>query len=211
MFCPKCGLDLPDDSQFCRKCGQAQSVTPTGSGAAAAAAPARTSTTVPQRQGSSTLLKVLCGLPLFFLVCWLVWHASLGAFGGHVTAEAPQPLQHKLSLPTGAFTVGAGSTNNSKFIVPAGAFNVTMTGHFSATGGFGNDIEVFILTEDEFVNWQNGHPVKAFYNSGKVTQDTINLTLPSDAATYYVVFSNKFSLLIPRAVQASIDVNFYTK
>lgn len=41
MFCTKCGTDLPDDSQFCRKCGQQLSSTAvTVSGAAVA--PART-------------------------------------------------------------------------------------------------------------------------------------------------------------------------
>jgi hypothetical protein len=86
-----------------------------------------------------------------------------------------------------------------------------MKGHFAATGGSRNDIEVFVLTEDEFVNWQNRHTVHTLYNSGQVTQDSINLTLPNDAATYYVVFNNKFSFLSPKAVEADIDVNFSTR
>ena len=40
MFCSKCGTETPDDSQFCRKCGKALSVTSTSSEAAAAVAPA---------------------------------------------------------------------------------------------------------------------------------------------------------------------------
>ncbi|MGO9647288.1 MAG: zinc-ribbon domain-containing protein [Terriglobales bacterium] len=35
MFCPKCGTDHPDDSQFCRKCGQTLSA----AGSTAASAP----------------------------------------------------------------------------------------------------------------------------------------------------------------------------
>ncbi|MGO9866040.1 MAG: zinc ribbon domain-containing protein, partial [Terriglobales bacterium] len=206
----KCGVDLPDDSQFCRKCGQAQGVTPTIGETAAAVAPAR----VPfaAKTKSSTLLKVACGLPIFFLICWIVWRASLGAFGGHATAPQQPPLrQQKQSLPNGAFAVRALAANNYRYTVPAGAFNIAMKGHFAATGGIGNDIEVFVVTEDEFVNWQNGHPSKALYNSGRVTQDTINLTLPANAATYYVVFNNKFSLFTPKAVEANVDVNFYTQ
>jgi len=114
-------------------------------------------------------------------------------------------------MPNGAFTVSALAANNYTFTVPAGAFDVTMKGHFAATGGSGSDIEVVVVSEDEFVNWQNGHPSKAFYNSGRVTQDTIKLNLPSDAATYRVVFSNKFSLFTPKAVEANVDLNFYTR
>ena len=126
-------------------------------------------------------------------------------------AQPPPPQLHKVSIPTRAFTVSALAANNFTFPVPAGAFDVTMKGHFAATGGLGNDIEVVVVSEDEFVNWRNGHPSKAFYNSGRVTQDTIKLNLPSDAATYYVVFSNKFSLFTPKAVEADVDVNFYTR
>lgn len=41
MFCPKCGMEQANDSQYCRSCGVPQSVSSTGSGAAAATAPAR--------------------------------------------------------------------------------------------------------------------------------------------------------------------------
>jgi hypothetical protein len=49
MFCMKCGTDLPDDSRFCRSCGQMQGVVSTGGGAAAAMAPAQT----PERKKST--------------------------------------------------------------------------------------------------------------------------------------------------------------
>ena len=38
MFCTACGIDLPTDSQLCRKCGKPHRVS-TGSGTAAALAP----------------------------------------------------------------------------------------------------------------------------------------------------------------------------
>jgi hypothetical protein len=38
MFCSKCGTDLPDDSRFCRSCGQTLGAVSTGGGAAAAPA-----------------------------------------------------------------------------------------------------------------------------------------------------------------------------
>jgi hypothetical protein len=41
VFCTKCGTDLPNDSRFCRSCGQTLGVVSTGGGAAAAVAPAR--------------------------------------------------------------------------------------------------------------------------------------------------------------------------
>jgi hypothetical protein len=122
------------------------------------------------------------------------------------------PVQlHRQSTGNVAFTVNAGGMSNYKFTVPTGASNVTMKGHFTASGGSGSDIQVVVVNEDEYVNLQNGHPAKTFYNSGKVTQDSININLPADAATYFVVFSNKFSLLTPKAVQTGVDLNFYTR
>ena len=215
MFCSNCGVDLPDDSQFCRKCGQAQSVTSASSGAAAAVAPARIPVAATRPQGSTAKWGWVLALLLLLVICWAGWQVGVHSYYRPPSASqqplAPPERPHTQSTGNVAFTVNAQGANNYKFTVPAGAFNVTLKGHFAATGGSGNDIEVFVVAEDEYVNWQNGHPTKAFYNSGKVTQDSINLTLPSDATNYYVVFSNKFSLLTPKAVQASIDLNFYTR
>ena len=207
MFCSKCGVALPDGSQFCRKCGQAQVADSTSSAAAATA-----STPVPAQahQPKSNTAKWVLGLLALSMACGLVWQMSLHASDS--SHPAPLGQQHKLSMPKGAFTVRQLSTSNYRFVVPAGASDVTMKGHFTATGGSGNDIDVVVVSEDEFVNWQNGHlPTHPLYSSGKVTQNSINLTLPADAATYYVVFNNKFSLISPKAVEANIDVTFYTR
>ena len=105
----------------------------------------------------------------------------------------------------------AGGANYFKFEVPAGGYNANLKGHFSATGGSGSDIETFVITEDDYVNWHNGHSVHTLYNSGKVTQETLNVALPADAGTYYLVFSNKFSFLAPKAVQANVALGYYTR
>ena len=98
--------------------------------------------------------------------------------------------------------------NTVKFEIPSGSFNETFKGHFSTTGGSGNDIQVLIFAADDFVNWQNRHDAKTFYNSGRVTQDTLNVSLPAGGGLYYVVFNNRFSLLSPKDVEAHITLSY---
>lgn len=215
MRCSSCGVDLPNDSQFCRYCGRAQSVAPTRSGAAAAVDPARIPVPVVAPQPKRGVAGWILGsLLLLLVVVWPIQQPNRSPVpppaSQHVSQQLPVQ-QHRQSTGNIAFTVNAGGMSNYKCTVPAGASNVTMKGHFTASGGSGSDIQVVVVNEDEYVNWQNGHPTKTFYNSGKVTQDSISITLPSDAATYYIVFSNKFSLLTPKAVQASVDLNFFTR
>jgi pre-peptidase len=116
-------------------------------------------------------------------------------------------LPHTDTIIDSAFTVSAMSSKYYGFEVPTGATGIRVDGHFAATGGTGNDIQVLVLSEDDFVNWQNGHPASACYDSGKVTQSTITATLPGPG-TYYLVFSNTFSLLTPKAVQARASVHY---
>lgn len=114
---------------------------------------------------------------------------------------------HQEKIVDSAFTVGAVSLQPYRFEVPAGARDIRVDGHFVATGGTGNDIQVLILGEDDFVNWQNGHRVMAYYDSGQITQSTITASLPGPG-TYYLVFNNAFSLLTPKAVQARASVSY---
>lgn len=214
MFCLKCGTDLPDGSQFCRKCGQSQSIATatTSSGAASAVAPARIP--APKSKRSTAMWRLV---PFLLVVAvWAIWEMNAhGYYGTSNTShpqlqQQPQPQLHMQSTADVAFTVNAGGSNRYKFTVAAGAYDVKLKGRFAATGGLGNDIEVYVLSEDDYVNWQNGHSVHTFYNSGKITQDNVNVVLPSDAGTYYVVFDNRYSLLTPKAVQANVSLTYYT-
>lgn len=214
MFCPKCGVEQSDDSQFCRKCGVAQITVATSGGAAAAVAPARSPMVEETNEASKNALKWVGSTLLVLFVCGLVWfyHSSNSAPVAPPQSPAPVPQLHTLSMPKDAFTVRQLAFNYYRFVVPAGAFNVAMKGHFTATGGAHNDIEVAVLNEDEFVNWRNGHaPTNALYNSGRVTQDTINVALSNDAATYYLIFNNRFSLISPKAVEANVNLTYSTQ
>lgn len=217
MFCSKCGTDIPEDSRFCRSCGQTVGVVSTGGGAAAA--PARIPKPAPQPKSKSVLktvagdfgLGIVAGLVLLVVV--VVWHVQYANRQPLPTAttQAPKPQLHTQNIDEKAFTVNAGGAVHFTFEAPAGAFNVNLKGHFAATGGTGNDIEVYVLTEDDLVNWQNGHTVNTLYNSGRVTQETVNVALPTDAGKYCLVFNNKFSFLTPKAVQTDIALNYYTR
>lgn len=94
---------------------------------------------------------------------------------------------------------------NSYFAVPmpVPAEGIRIKGRFRAQGGSGNDIEMFVLDEDGFENWKNGHRVSPFYNSGRLTVASFDFTLGQ--GQFYLVLNNKFSWLTPKAV----TITFY--
>lgn len=127
-----------------------------------------------------------------------------------LTVSACNESRQFTSTVEPAFTVPQLGVKYHKFSVPAGATDVKIQGRFRASGGPGNDIEVALMNDDEFVNWQNHHTVTAIYSSEKVTQGTVNVSLPSDAGTYYLIFNNRFSLVSPKAVEDNLALQ-YTK
>jgi hypothetical protein len=122
--------------------------------------------------------------------------------------QSPSPQLHTEKMADQAFAIKAGGYQYTKFTVPPGATNAKFQGHFSATGGMHSDVEVWLTTEDGFVNWRNGNSANNLYTSGRVTQDTLNVSLPG-AGSYYLVFSNKFSFISPKAVQINGLMTFY--
>lgn len=194
MFCSKCGTETPDDSQFCRKCGLTLGTVATHGGAAAAFAPAR----IPQPQKRKlvrTPFLVVGVLVLAFFVAFLV--VELGS----------QPYTQSFNNP--ALVVNRNSFYTIKFDVPAGATRVIMKGSFAASGGSGNDVEVFVMPQDDFVNWANGHPSKSYYNSGKATVGTINVSLPSNVGNMILVLNNRFSLISQKTVKVNASLTYY--
>lgn len=215
VYCTKCGADLPEDSQFCRKCGQPVVATPVSP--ASPASP----TTSPAPVKSSRLERIPLFLALLVIVALLGWFIDHQMQQARTTplvlpsqSAVPQtpPLRlHRVTIGTGAVTVAAANSIYFPLPVPATATVVKLQGHFTATGGTGNDIEVYLLNQDQFTNWQNGHATPTYYNSGRVTVGDIDATLPNDAGTYYLIFNNKFSLITPKAVQETMTLTYFSR
>ena len=108
-------------------------------------------------------------------------------------------------IVTGSFVVGPRTFTPYKFVVTTGMTKPRLEGTFSAQGAR-NDIEVTVLNEAQYTNWQNRDRFSAMYESGRVTDTKVNLELPETPATYYVVFSNRFSLMSNKAVTANVQL-----
>lgn len=155
----------------------------------------------------------------FALLGFVIWHifkdndnkASTPATRSANAASTPQeppPQPHLVTIVNSAATVNASSYAWYTFVVPPNANTVAVNGHFTATGGSGNDIQCYILDDDGLVNFKNGHPARAFFNSGKVTQSKIGAVLPPTPGTYYIVLDNRFSLITPKAVQIDAALSY---
>jgi hypothetical protein len=129
--------------------------------------------------------------------------SSLDSFS---QSSVPQIRQGSQRLGDQAFTVGPRQTYYVKFTIPENWRNAVVVGSFSASGGDGNDVQVFITDEKGYTNIKNGHAGRVWYDSGKVTTDSINTKLGS--GTYYLVFSNSFSLITNKAVNADIQLQY---
>jgi hypothetical protein len=111
-------------------------------------------------------------------------------------------------LAQGEFPIQGGSAIHFKFSVPSGASDVLLEGTFTATGGSSNDVAMALFSSDEFAKSQDQGTATALYESGRTHQAQLNIKLPPDAGTYYLVFSNNFLLSTPKVVRASVRLHY---
>jgi hypothetical protein len=180
VLCRKCGTKLADGSKRCMECGQAT--------------------------------------PRPRIAVWVLLLALIGIISWAATSKNPAAQEFRDGI-TGAqtraivdapFSVEPHGFSSYKFTVPPGAVAVTVTGQFAASGGSENNIEVYLMADSAFVAWSNGYSTGTRYESGRVAQGTIDVSLPAGSGIYYLVFSNKFSPRTPKAVRAQALVHFNT-
>lgn len=214
LGCSKCGATLPDEAQFCLKCGKPVSSPPKE--------PIKIEETVvevaaPPVNKRRIFLWVLLGL---FLAS-VLWAA---------TSENPyaQGLQevvgwkHDQAILETPFSVSAHNFRYYKFALPEGSMNVSIVGQFTSSSaekktaaaktgngdGEDNDIEVYVLSEPAFAVWQNGYATSSVYESGRVSQGSMQADLPAGAGVYYLIFSNKFSTKTPKNINSMVLLRY---
>jgi len=115
------------------------------------------------------------------------------------------PQKHRENIVNGIIGVQAGGYQAYPFFVPSGSTDVSVRGNFEASGGSGNDIRVFIVDSQSFINWKNRHQVSAYYSSGQLTTDTLNVSVPT-GKQMYLIFDNSFSIFTDKQVRTTIDL-----
>jgi hypothetical protein len=199
VFCNSCNADIPNTSRFCPMCGDSFLVSPN----------LRSSTKV----GSWTLLRfAAAGILLLLSALGYFAYSSRYRHSANYALRAFDQLTKKpRSVPVSdhALTINQLGYSYVKIEVPQRASSVAIQGNFTASGGGGNTIEVFVFSESGYENWQKQQYADPFYSSGRVSMDTIQANLPSGKGTYYLVLNNKFSTLTPKTIRMDAKVTYY--
>jgi hypothetical protein len=204
MFCPKCGTESSDDSQFCRKCGQGISVASTG-GVAAAVAPARVATSTDETRKAETRRgrggRIVALLVIVFLV-WIFIQQNMGTKGA--TQMVATAVHAPIELKNETESLRASSWK----AIP---FNVTYSGtvNIDLDVVSGNPINVFVTTPDQVDVMKQEHwsEVRAYpdFNAVKTKTYRRNAQL-GQGAFYLIIRDTSLGILSASASDVSVKV-----
>jgi hypothetical protein len=224
LGCSKCGASLPDEAQFCLKCGKPVSSPPKSVAVVEVQSDREIAPARPKRRVWVWILLAI----LFVGVLWVATSDNPIAQQGQ---EFVGFKQDRIILDS-AFAVGPHTFRYYKFALPEGSVNVTVIGHFNsaadvsgaddrksqATGksknkdtsidNSDNNIETYVLTDAAFTVWQNGYATSSLYESGKVAEASVQADVPAGAGIYYLVFSNKSAPKTPKAIHATVLLRY---
>jgi hypothetical protein len=122
-------------------------------------------------------------------------------------AAPPPPEQQLDTIVDGSFVVPPRTFKPFEIVIEPEMSNPRLEGTFTASGS-NNDIEVLLLDEQQFSNWQNRHEFKSAYASGRVTADKVRIDLPSEPGKYFMIFSNRFSIISNKGVIADLKLRY---
>jgi zinc-ribbon domain len=219
LGCAKCGATLPDEAQYCLKCGKPVSTPPKS--------PAVVEDVPPEIQQPRPKRPIIVGILLAVLAGLILW----AGMSDSPTAQAVQEFvgwKHDRIILDEPFSVGPHTFRYYKFSLPEGSVNVAVVGQFTSAADnsnpgnhkvaarpksvekedIDNNVEVYVLTDSAFTVWQNGYATSSLYESGKVAAGTVQADVPAGAGIYYLVFSNKSAPKTSKAVHATVLLRY---
>ena len=117
------------------------------------------------------------------------------------------PTQHTIQIVDTTATVNAGTYVPYEFSIPSGASIISASGTFTAQGGSGNDIKVYLFDSTDYQYYKNGQVFTAIYESGQTHTATISTYIPS-SGNYYLVLDNKFSTINAKTVDIQATATY---
>lgn len=120
--------------------------------------------------------------------------------------ELEEKKTYTINIVNAVITIRAGSYVAYPVSVTSEMENARLIGTFTASGGSGNDIKVYVMDETNYINWKNGHEAYCYYNSGKVTTGSFTVYLSS--GKYYVIYDNTFSIISDKEVSTRVDLEY---
>jgi len=153
------------------------------------------------------LLVILAFVALYAIMRNMAPNAQASASRALTSMPSIRYIPATENIASGQVTVPARGYVQYRFQITPEMRNASVSGHFSASGGTGNDVDAVIATESEYTNWINGHAARAFYSThGKETNDSFNVRLAP--GVYYFAISNKFSEFSSKYVFLQADLNY---
>ena len=219
LGCSKCGASLPDEAQFCLKCGKPVS-SPPKSPVVVESLPPEIRQPLPKR-------RIVLGILLVVLAGVILWAGSSDSPGAQQVQEFVG-WKHDRIILDAPFSVGPHTFRYYKFALPEGSVNVAVVGQFTSAADssnagsrrdttkaknkdkeeIDNNLEVYVLTDAAFTVWQNGYATSSIYESGKVAEGTVQADVPAGAGIYYLVFSNKAAPKTAKSVKATVLLRY---
>ena len=206
MLCGECNQVLPDGSQFCSSCGTSIN----------APIVLRTTPDKSKRLSKSVIFVVVAVSVLLAIAAAAVVFQDSGFMQQMRDSVGSR---EQLALGESVVSLAPGEFSSHKFVIPAGVSAVLVSGEFAASVSPtqskmrnppppDTSVEVYVLNEAAFTVWRNGFSAGAEYESGRSAQGTLKVQLPSEAGIYYLVFSNRLSPHIAKAVHADIILSY---
>ena len=223
LGCAKCGASLPDEAQFCLKCGKPVSLPPKS--------PVLVEALPREIRQPRRTRPIIAGILLAVLAGVIAW----AGFSDSPSAQQVQEFvgwKHDQIILDAPFSIGPHTFRYYKFALPEGSVNVAIVGQFTSAaegpnvGSRGdttksknkekgdvdidkdNDIEVYVLTDSAFTVWQHGYATSSLYESGKVAEGNVQADVPAGAGIYYLVFSNKAAPRAAKSVHAAVLLRY---
>jgi len=224
LGCSKCGASLPDEAQYCLKCGKPVSSSPKSPAVVEPPPAIEIARPRPKRRWVLWIVLVI-------LAAGALWTVISDSTAAQEVQEFVGFKQDRTILDS-AFTVGPHTFRYYKFALPEGSVNVAVVGQFTAAAdnqSTGNrksqpsdknsdknnkasdtdtGIESLVLTEPAFTVWQNGYATSSIYDSGNVAEGAVQADIPAGAGIYYHIFSNKAAPKTSKAVHATVVLRY---